>query len=244
MTNLESKIYNQEGKEVGNIDLAPEVFDLKWNADAVHQVVESMRSSARRSTAHTKTRGEVRGGGRKPWRQKGTGRARHGSIRSPIWVGGGVAHGPRSDKNYERKVNRKMKAKVLGMILSKKFKDREIFFLDSLSVNPPKTKEAKEKIVAWTKVPDFGKVAERRRNAFVIGLPTRSVEIARSFRNFGNISVEETRNLNPILLLKYRGLLLVDPKKTLPDLYKKFNAESKVKEVSSKPERKTKAVKK
>src|SRR3954467_5139183 len=109
---MESTVYNQKGKEVGKIQLAEQIFGLKWNADLVHQVVTSMESSARTNVAHTKNRGEVSGGGKKPWQQKGTGRARHGSIRSPIWVGGGVTHGPRKDKDYDRKINKKMKAKA------------------------------------------------------------------------------------------------------------------------------------
>src|SRR5690349_19754974 len=108
---METTVYNQKGQEAGKIKLSEAVFGAPWNADLVHQVVVSMQSSARHSIAHTKTRGEVSGGGKKPWQQKGTGRARHGSTRSPIWVGGGIAHGPRSDKNYDRKVNKKAKTK-------------------------------------------------------------------------------------------------------------------------------------
>jgi len=95
---MDATIYNKEGKSAGKIALSEKAFGLSWNADLVHQVMVSMMSNARQPIAHTKTRGEVRGGGKKPWRQKGTGRARHGSTRSPLWVGGGVAHGPRNDK--------------------------------------------------------------------------------------------------------------------------------------------------
>src|SRR3989344_5026421 len=102
---METKLYNQKGDESGKIEIPESIFGLPWNADLVHQVVVSMMSSMRHPIAHTKTRGEVSGGGKKPWQQKGTGRARHGSTRSPIWVGGGVAHGPRNDKNFDRKVN-------------------------------------------------------------------------------------------------------------------------------------------
>ncbi len=117
---MESKIYNTSGKSVGNIKLPEGIFGLKWNADLVHEVVRLMNSNSRTAIAHTKTRGEVRGGGKKPWKQKGTGRARHGSSRSPIWVGGGVTHGPRNDKNFDRKINKKAKTKALFTILSRK----------------------------------------------------------------------------------------------------------------------------
>ena len=132
---MEAKIYNQKGKDAGTIELPEKVFGAKWRADLVHQVVESMRSNKRAGTADTKDRGEVRGGGRKPWKQKGTGRARHGSSRSPIWVGGGVTHGPLAEKNYKRKISKSMRAQALFSVLSKKLKDGEIIFIDSLAVS-------------------------------------------------------------------------------------------------------------
>src|SRR5512146_309454 len=126
------------------IALNPAVWQVAYNADLVAQVLYIQQSNARLGTAKAKTRAEVRGGGIKPWKQKGTGRARHGSIRSPLWVGGGVAHGPRNDKNFDRKINKKMKAKALYTILSKKFADGEVLFIDSISIDKPKTKDAKE----------------------------------------------------------------------------------------------------
>jgi large subunit ribosomal protein L4 len=127
---MEAKIYNIQGKEAGNITLPENIFGLPWNADLVHQVVTAMQANARGPVAHTKDRGEVRGGGRKPWQQKGTGRARHGSIRSPIWKGGGITHGPRNDKIYAQKVNRQARQKALLVALSRKYKDGEIVFVD------------------------------------------------------------------------------------------------------------------
>ena len=139
---MEAIIYNQKGAEAGKIKLPEKVFKAKWRADLVHQVVEGMRSNKRAGTADTKDRGEVRGGGKKPWKQKGTGRARHGSTRSPIWVGGGVTHGPLAEKNYKRKITKSMRAQALFSVLSKKYKDGEIIFVDSLEMKEMKTKDA------------------------------------------------------------------------------------------------------
>ena len=115
---LEANVYSQEGKEVSKITLSEKIFGVEWNANLVHDVVVSMQGNARSNSAHTKNRGEVRGGGKKPWKQKGTGRARHGSSRSPIWAGGGVAHGPRNERDYTRKINKNVRAKALASVLS------------------------------------------------------------------------------------------------------------------------------
>ena len=101
------KVYNLEGKKTGEMELPPEVFDVKFKDSLVHQVYVAHISNARKTLAHTKTKGEVRGGGKKPWKQKGTGRARHGSIRSPLWKGGGITFGPRSERNFSKKINKR-----------------------------------------------------------------------------------------------------------------------------------------
>ena len=136
---MKVKIYNQEGKETETMELPDGVFGLKWNADLVHQVVTGQAANLRRGTAHAKGRSEVRGGGRKPWRQKGTGRARHGSIRSPLWIGGGVTHGPLKEKSYHKKINKKMAKKALFTALSAKARDNEIIILENLKFPEAKT---------------------------------------------------------------------------------------------------------
>jgi large subunit ribosomal protein L4 len=205
---MKATIYNVEGKSAGELNLSDAVFGLPWNSDLVHQVMLSMQSTARQPIAHTKTRGEVRGGGKKPWRQKGTGRARHGSTRSPLWVGGGVAHGPRNDKNYDRKVNKTMKAKAFLTLLSKKYKDGEILFVDSLSFKAPKTTEAKAALVGLSKAKGFEKLSTKRKNAAFVALSKKDVNVEKSFRNIGSVTVDETRNLNVLDLLKYTYLVV------------------------------------
>lgn len=212
---MEQTIYNQKGKESGKIKLPEAVFGLAWNADLVHQVVVSMTSSMRHSIANTKTRGEVSGGGKKPWQQKGTGRARHGSTRSPIWVGGGIAHGPRADKNYDRKINKKVKSKALYTILSKKLKDGEVLFVDSISFDAPKAKEAKDTIMAFSKIKGFEKFATKPRNVAIISTDKKTPVLTKSFKNFGNLEIEEFRNINPVSLLSHKYLVIANPKESL-----------------------------
>ena len=152
---MEAVIYNQKGEKAGKVTLPESVFGLPWNGDLVHQVMTSMQSNKRAGTAHTKDRSEVSGGGRKPWRQKGTGRARHGSIRSPIWRGGGVTHGPTKEKNYNKKINKKMKTKALFTVLSEKQRSGEILFIDKIEFSDAKTKKAREVLVSLSKISGF-----------------------------------------------------------------------------------------
>lgn len=213
--NLETSVIDTKGKESGKIKLPEDVFGLPWNADLVHQVVTSMMSNARQPIAHAKMRGEVSGGGKKPWRQKGTGRARHGSSRSPIWVGGGTTHGPRNDKNYDRKVNKKMKTKALYTILSKKFKDGEVVFVESLSIDTPKTAKAMEFVNALGKVKGLEKFAGKKNNAALVGIDAKNPNLVKSFRNIGKISFDEVRNWNPALLMNYKYVIIVNPESSL-----------------------------
>lgn len=137
---IEIPVYNAKGEEVGKEKLPEELFGLKPNPALVHQVLVAIQSSRRRPWAHTKDRSEVRGGGKKPWRQKGTGRARHGSSRSPIWSGGGVTFGPRKDRNFFKKTNKKMKKKAFWTVMSAKVAEKKIILMDEFKLAEPKTK--------------------------------------------------------------------------------------------------------
>lgn len=221
---LSADIYDIKGKSVGSIELPAELFGLSWNSDMVHQVVTSMQANARNPIAHTKDRSEVRGGGRKPWKQKGTGRARHGSSRSPIWVGGGVTHGPRNEKSYEKKINRSMRRKALFVTLSRKLRDGEVIFVESLGITAPKASMAKSVLAGLSKVKGFEALATKRSNAALVSTPTFDVPVRKSFGNFGNVEVIDAANLNPVALLTSKYLVMVSPKETIEALVKRANA--------------------
>lgn len=215
---LEAKVYSQKGVETGKITLPEKVFGVAWNADLVHDVVVSMQSNARAGTAHTQTRGEVRGGGKKPWKQKGTGRARHGSTRSPIWSGGGVAHGPRSEKEYTRKINKNVRAKALATVLSQKFADGEIVFVDTFKFEAPKSIEARKVLTALATLDGKADLKTKRKNAALIVLSERDAHTELSFRNFGNIETMNVKDINPVALLTYKYVIVAKPEETLKTL--------------------------
>lgn len=206
-----AKVYNQSGKEVGEVKLPASVFGVNWNADLVHQVITSMLSDSRVIYAHTKGRGQVRGGGKKPWKQKGTGRARHGSTRSPIWVGGGVAHGPNGLKNYGRKINKKMKIKALYTILSRKYKDGEVLFVDKFEIAKPKTVEAISILKSLSKIKTASDIFTKRNNSATIAISGKKEAFEKSFANIGNVEVDELRNINPVDLLNKKYLVIENP---------------------------------
>ncbi len=208
---MEVPVYNAQGKKKGSVTLPEAVFGVQWNDSLMHQVVTSMRDNARGPIAHTKTRGDVRGGGKKPWQQKGTGRARHGSIRSPIWRGGGVTHGPRNEKNFARTIPAKMRVKALYMALSRKLKDGEILFVDSFGITEPKTATAKKTLVQLSALSGFEKLSSKKKNAALIALSDPTEASQKSFRNIGNVSVAAVRNLNPLAVLGSSFLVIENP---------------------------------
>ncbi len=220
---METKIYNQIGKESGKITLPEGVFGLPWNGDLVHQVVVSMQSNARTPVAHTKDRSEVSGGGKKPWRQKGTGRARHGSNRSPIWIGGGVTHGPRNDKNFAKKINKKMRAKALYTVLSGKLRDGEVLFVDKMETSEIKTKKAKEMLNSLGSVEGFDGLATKKKNAAYITFTQKDENTEKSFKNFGNVALNTIENMNILDVLNHKYLVITDPEKSIEVIGRRMN---------------------
>ena len=203
-------VYNQAGDEVGTALLPKEIFDVSVNSDLVHQVVVSQMANRRKVIAHSKDRGEVRGGGRKPWRQKGTGRARHGSIRSPLWKGGGVTFGPTKEKIFKKKIPKKMKRLALFMALSGKAKNNSLILLDKLKIEKPKTKQIFE---------IFEKIPCKNESCLII-LPEYDKNLILSSRNLPKVKTIQAKDLNCLDLLSFKYLLM--PKETIKAIKETF----------------------
>lgn len=198
------KTYDQNGKETEQTRLPSEIFDVKLNPDLVHQVVVSQMANRRRVIAHTKTRAEVRGGGRKPWRQKGTGRARHGSIRSPLWRGGGVTFGPRKERVFKKIIPKKMRRKALFMVLSGKVKNNSLILLDKFQIEKAKTKSM-AKIIENLK----SKIENFKKGSVLIVLPEIDKNLILAARNLLNIETIQAKDLNCLDLLSFKYLLML-----------------------------------
>ncbi len=189
-------LYNEKGDKNGEIDLKDNVFAVEPNLELVHQVFVAQRANQRQPWAHTKDRGEVRGGGRKPWRQKGTGRARHGSIRSPLWIGGGVTFGPTNVRNYQQKINKKMRKKAIKICLSDKVKNDKFVVIEKITTNG-KTKELKEVLA---KLPGFG----RRTLVLTTG---QDANLYLALRNLPKISVRRAQDVTVMDLMSFQYIL-------------------------------------
>ncbi len=224
---MEATIYNQKGKSSGKISLPENVFGLSWNGDLVHQVLTALSANRRPTVADTKGRSEVRGGGKKPWQQKGTGRARHGSSRSPIWKGGGVTHGPLSEKDYSQKINKKMANKALGVLLSKKMKDNEVMFVDAIDLKNISTKDAFAVVQSLSSVPMFDKLAKARKPKayLVFDTPNRSLHL--SFRNIPSVSVGTMSSLDTLEIANRQYVIFVGAEKAVETLSGKITAKKK-----------------
>lgn len=218
---MKTDVYNTSGEKAASTDLPKEIFGLAWNSDLVHQVVTAFQSNQRTPVAHTKDRSERRGGGIKPWKQKGTGRARHGSIRSPLWVGGGVTHGPLNEKNYEKKVNKKMRSKALFTVLSKKHALGEVLFLDSLPLAEGKTKEALSVVETLSKIKGFEKLANKKGNVALIALDEVNASTERGFKNVDTVSLSRIENMNALDAMNHAFIVIINPEKSIEFLKSK-----------------------
>jgi large subunit ribosomal protein L4 len=191
------KLYNSEGKQVGEKQLSAEVFGVKIKPAIVHEVMIGLMASARKSYAHTKVRGDVAGGGKKPWKQKGTGRARQGSTRAPQWRGGAVIFGPRSERDYVKKINSKLKRQALLMALSDKLASDRLVLVEELSAPKGKTRELSGLLA---KLPVSGKS--------IAVVPVRDEMLSRSVKNLKSVRLVTTESLGLIDLLKAKTLVL------------------------------------
>jgi len=189
-------VYNQEGNKAGDIELNDNVFFVTPVMNLIHQVYVAITANARQPWAHTKLKSEVRGGGKKPWKQKGTGRARHGSIRSPIWKGGGVTFGPRNIKNFTKQINAKMKKRAVNMALSAKVKDEKFVILDTIETQG-KTKELS---ALRNVLPGAG-----RSTLLLVG--EKKTNIERAIRNIQKFDIKPAIDVNVVDLLNHQYII-------------------------------------
>jgi len=196
-------VYNQKNESVKEMVAPADIFGVAWNNILVKQVLDAQLNNRRRPWAHAKDRSEVRGGGRKPWRQKGTGRARHGSIRSPLWSGGGKAHGPSKDRDYTQKINKKMRRVAIFAVLSKKFKDDQIKFFDTFEMATPKTKTMESGLRAVLNM------TPKSRKFDVLMIPAAPMTpLARAVRNLTKTKVLPATSLNVYDLMNYKTIMI------------------------------------
>ncbi len=201
-------VYNVEGKKVSSVDLKEEIFGIEPNEAVVHSVLVNYLANQRQGTQSTKTRAEVRGGGKKPWRQKGTGRARQGSIRAPQWIKGGIALGPKP-RSYKYRVNKKEKQLAIKSLLSSKVLENDLVVVDKFDFKEIKTKQ----------MADAMKNLKVEDKALVV-LPSNNEIVQKSARNLANVGTSSVNTINVYDLLKYKKLVLtVDTIKKLEEVY-------------------------
>ncbi len=193
-------LYTQEGNKKGAIEVPDALFSAPVNEGLIHLSVVRHLANARQANAHTKTRGEVRGGGRKPWKQKGTGRARAGSSRSPIWKGGGIIFGPRNTRNYSVRMNKKAWRGALTSVLSQKASQEQVFALESFQLEAPKTKAFAHMLALLPK-----------HRSLLVVLPEKSDLIEKSACNLPNVKVVLVNYISPYDLLRYEKIMFMEP---------------------------------
>jgi large subunit ribosomal protein L4 len=211
---MDIKVYNLDGKAAGEMKVSDAVFNVEPNATLLHETLNAMLSNKRQVLANTKTKGEVRGGGKKPWKQKGTGRARHGSSRSPLWVGGGVTFGPRRERNYEVKINKQVKDRALCMILSDKIKNNELLVVEKVVLKTAKTKEL------FVVVKGFLKKLGKDLVGMNLLITAKNEALKTAGRNLANVENMGAADLNVLNATKSK--LMIVEKEALQDLEKRL----------------------
>lgn len=223
---MKSSVYNVGGESTDNLALPESLFGQKPRVDLLHRVVTVARHNARPTVAATKDRRDRAGGGKKPWRQKGTGRARHGSVRSPIWRGGGVTFGPTAERNFKRKVSKTERRQALISALSGKHTDGEVLFVDAFDFSEPSAAAAREALTRLSGVKGFAPLEDRRKNAALIIIPEADKNTELSFRNFGNTTVKTAQEVNTLDLLTYKYTIIAEPKEVFEILESRVNAKN------------------
>ena len=219
---IKTNVYNQNAEIVGELSLSKKVFAVELNEDLLHQAMVTQAANERQVLAHTKTKSEVSGGGRKPWRQKGTGRARAGSSRSPIWIGGGVTFGPRKDRNYSKKINKKMKQKALTMVLSNRLATNNLVIIDKFDIKDYSSKTFNTYIKKIENIFSAKDDAKKSKRSVLIINDDKNEKIVFSARNLAGLEIINLENINIIDLLKYRNLILSESAvKTINERYAK-----------------------
>lgn len=192
-------VYSQEGKKSRDLEVSDAVFGVTPKAVVVHQVYLALENNSREPWAHTKDRGDVRGGGKKPWKQKGTGRARHGSIRSPLWVGGGVTFGPRNTRNYKEKVNRKMNQTAVRMCLSDKAKSEQFLVLGDMEF----TGKTKQLATTLRALPCSGQ-------SVLLIMSGVNDALALASRNLPNVNLQRAEDVNVADLVHHQCVVATE----------------------------------
>ncbi|MGW8184710.1 MAG: 50S ribosomal protein L4 [Candidatus Moraniibacteriota bacterium] len=207
---MKTIVYNLEGKKVKDIELSEAVFNVALNSELLHEVYVSMDANQRVAIAHTKGRGEVAGSGRKPWKQKGTGRARAGSASSPIWRGGGIVFGPTKDRNFKKKINKKANTKSILMALSEKLRSEQLIIVDKLEAANKKTKDIASALTAL-----------KLKGSVLINLAEGEVDTYLYTRNLKKVKCTPINNLNVLDILNHKSLVLSE--ESVKYLEKKYN---------------------
>ena len=211
---MKTLVYNQKGENVGEVYLNPKIFEVKPNQHLLAEAVRIQQSNSRAGNAHTKTRGEVSGGGKKPWKQKCTGRARAGSTRGPIWRHGGITFGPRSNRNWELKINKKAKTQALFMSLSDKAKDNLFFVIDRITLENPKTKEFTKFFSGFqSAVKNLGKKP-------LLVMPKKDDSLSRATKNLKFVNGVLANSLNLVDVITADCLIVL--KEALPVIEKTY----------------------